>query len=213
MPRHITRQGEDLPSIAAKYGFADWESIYGHPQNAALRQKRPDPHILFPGDEVFVPERKSKAVTMRTGGTAQLEVKSLRRVFRIRIYNEARRPLGNAQYTIECASTMRFGTTDGNGLLREELPASAKTATVFIDGRTWTVRLGELNPIDKAPDGGVSGVQRRLANLGYKPGPVDGVLGSLTRRALVAFARDHELEPTGDIDQKLAKKLVEVHGS
>ena len=54
---HKVEPGESLYSIAHKYGIACWQSIYEHPDNADLRRRRPNPHVLHPGDEVRVPEK------------------------------------------------------------------------------------------------------------------------------------------------------------
>lgn len=43
----------------------------------------------------------------------------------------------------------------------------------------------------------VQELQRRLRDLGYAPGPVDGIFGPLTRAAVVAFQRDHGLTGAG----------------
>ena len=45
-----------MSSIAALYGFADYQLIYGDGANAELRRLRPNPNVLYPGDRVFVPE-------------------------------------------------------------------------------------------------------------------------------------------------------------
>jgi peptidoglycan hydrolase-like protein with peptidoglycan-binding domain len=50
-------------------------------------------------------------------------------------------------------------------------------------------------------------VQSALANNGYDPGPVDGVMGPGTRDAIAAFQSDHGLTPTGRIDQPLLDNL------
>ena len=50
-------------------------------------------------------------------------------------------------------------------------------------------------------------VQERLTRLGYQPGPVDGVWGSRTRDALVAFQRSAGLTGTGTLD---ARTLIEL---
>lgn len=50
-------------------------------------------------------------------------------------------------------------------------------------------------------------VQERLTRLGYQPGPVDGVWGSRTRDALIAFQRSAGLTGTGKLD---AKTLMEL---
>jgi hypothetical protein len=46
-------------------------------------------------------------------------------------------------------------------------------------------------------------VQRRLATAGYYSGPVDGLIGSGTRRAIRAFERSHGLPVDGAIHRRL----------
>ena len=46
-------------------------------------------------------------------------------------------------------------------------------------------------------------VQRRLATAGYYSGPVDGMIGSGTRRAIRAFERSHGLPVDGAIHRRL----------
>ncbi len=46
-------------------------------------------------------------------------------------------------------------------------------------------------------------VQRRLASAGYYSGPIDGVIGSGTRRAIRAYERSHGLPVDGVIHRRL----------
>ena len=52
-----------------------------------------------------------------------------------------------------------------------------------------------------APGDVTSEVQQALADQGYYRGPIDGVLGSMTRRAIERFQADHGLAVTAAIDQ------------
>src|ERR1700693_182322 len=56
---HRVVQGECLATIARKHRFADWRTIYCHPQNAAFRDKRPNPNLIYPGDEIYIPDLDS----------------------------------------------------------------------------------------------------------------------------------------------------------
>ena len=53
------REGESMSSIAFRAGFAE-ETLWNHSDNAALKHKRKDPHVLMAGDTVEVPERQRK---------------------------------------------------------------------------------------------------------------------------------------------------------
>lgn len=47
----------------------------------------------------------------------------------------------------------------------------------------------------------VAQVQRRLTELGYNPGPIDGIFGPMTEEAVKAFQRMEALPDTGVVDQ------------
>ena len=54
---------------------------------------------------------------------------------------------------------------------------------------------------------GIRDIQAALKNLGYDPGPVDGVLGAMTRRAVRAFQADKGLSVDGIIGPNTLRKL------
>lgn len=54
-----------------------------------------------------------------------------------------------------------------------------------------------------ANDSVVVQVQRRLASAGYYSGPIDGVVGRGTRRAIRSFERNHGLPVDGTIHRRL----------
>ncbi len=50
-------------------------------------------------------------------------------------------------------------------------------------------------------------VQKRLKELGYDPGPVDGAIGPLTRAAVTKFQRDRGLVPDGVVGPRTIAEL------
>jgi len=50
-------------------------------------------------------------------------------------------------------------------------------------------------------------LQQRLTNLGYKPGPIDGLLGQRTITALKKFQRDRHIPATGKLDPETINVL------
>jgi Putative peptidoglycan binding domain len=50
-------------------------------------------------------------------------------------------------------------------------------------------------------------VQAALAQRGYYNGPIDGILGPASYRAIRAFQAAHGLPPTGQVDSKLLREL------
>jgi hypothetical protein len=55
-------------------------------------------------------------------------------------------------------------------------------------------------------------VQTGLAELGYRPGLIDGFIGETTRRAIREFETDRGLPPTGEVSSALLDELKKVSG-
>lgn len=53
----------------------------------------------------------------------------------------------------------------------------------------------------------VDSAQKRLTDIGYNPGVVDGIWGKKTENALKKFQRDKGLSVTGNLDEATKKKL------
>jgi peptidoglycan hydrolase-like protein with peptidoglycan-binding domain len=77
---------------------------------------------------------------------------------------------------------------------------------LFVNGFEFPLKLRHLDPANT-----VTGIQQRLANLGYDPGPIDGILGPETRAALANFQLDYGLPRTGQPDEDTIKALRSVH--
>ncbi len=54
----------------------------------------------------------------------------------------------------------------------------------------------------------VSSIQRELQVRGYDPGTPDGVAGTVTRAAIMAWEHDHGLVPTGEATEAVMKAIV-----
>ncbi len=58
----------------------------------------------------------------------------------------------------------------------------------------------------------VKAVQQTLADLGYAPGPVDGMMGQNTADAIRQFQKDRKLAETGEISPTLLQEMERVSG-
>jgi N-acetylmuramoyl-L-alanine amidase len=218
MPRvHVVLQGECLNVIAERYGFSDYRTIYEAAENKALRKRRPNPNVLFPGDRLVIPDRKTKAVQASTSRAHRFVYQRPRwtRQVKLKLQDASGEALADMPYKLVVgtgADRVEFeGTTDGSGLLEQELPTSASTAMLHIGRMVRQLRIGDLNPLRDTDDNGVSGVQARLQNLGYPVGRVDGVLGPRTVEAIRAFQRDQKMNETGELDDALLAALEKHH--
>ena len=211
---HTVRQGESIPSIAERYGFNDWNVLYQHGENGDLRSLRPDPNVLAPGDKVFIPTKEQKYVEVATEQTHRFQLSRRMEQIRLVLEDEDGTVFAGKKYVLTVGSIEVEGTTDGDGVLEEEVPAIADEAELQVwleDGAApmvWKLDIGRLDPIDT-----VSGVQARLNNLGFDSGPEDGDLGEQTAAALKAFQQRMGLEPSGILDDETKQRLVAEHGS
>ena len=53
----------------------------------------------------------------------------------------------------------------------------------------------------------IAEIQSRLKTLGYAPGPIDGIAGRLTRRAVLAFQKDNRLDADGIVGARTLAAL------
>jgi Putative peptidoglycan binding domain len=207
---HVVKQGESIATLAAATGHLA-DAIWKAPENDELRRKRADPAVLMPGDRVFIPEKKQKTVTVKTGAAQKFEATVPKPPLRVRLevggVRQASKP-----YVLTVDGKELRGTTDGTGLVEQKVPIHARTAALRIgegnDALVWMLDLHGLDPVNET-----SGVQERLRNLGYDPGPVDGVLSERTRAAIAAFQKDAGVEATGEPDAATQQKLKDAHGS
>jgi len=70
-----------------------------------------------------------------------------------------------------------------------------------------TASIGHA-PRSSASSGLILQVQRKLARMGYDPGPVDGRLGPATRAAIRKFQKANNMPPTGEIEPGVMALLL-----
>ena len=209
---HQAREDEDLFTIASLYGFRHWETVWNHPPNARLRSSR-DPNLLYPEDEVAIPERHERVEEGATAARHRFVLRRASRWLRIVLLDYERKPLTNAPFALfRGRAIVAEDVTDQDGSFERPIPTNAVTLTLDCSIGAFELRVGALNPLDHVSDNGISGAQGRLNNLGYNAGAIDGVLGPATRAALLRFQHDHNIEPNGTLDVRTKTLLKAAHG-
>lgn len=63
----IVKKRDNLWNIVKENGFPpkDWKKIYNASYNSKLKKLRPDPNIILPGDEVYLPVADQKEIARR----------------------------------------------------------------------------------------------------------------------------------------------------
>jgi hypothetical protein len=208
MAKYIVEQGDCISSIAYEHGFF-WDTLWNHVENAQLKQDRKDPNILFPGDEVFIPDKEEKTESCATEQRHRFCKRGVPSKLRLRLLDNDE-PRAKVDYILIVDGQIFSGTTDAEGRLEHTIPPNAESATLIIgeEQDEYKLKLGHIDPIDE-----ISGIQHRLNNLGFDCGEVDGVLDEETKLALRKFQKKYEIPETGQPDSETRRKIQELHGS
>jgi hypothetical protein len=212
---HIVKQGEDVPHLAWTYGFRDYLTIWNHPNNAALRTKRQNPNVLYPGDSVFIPDKDSGEYDKSTDKRHRFMVKSKPLKLRLVLKDQYEKPIANTACVLTVDDETKRLTTDGTGKVELTIQPSARNAKLVIDGREETphagteipIRIGHLDPVEE-----ISGQQGRLKSLGYYWGEIDGEDGPEFRSAVEEFQCEQGLTVDGICGPITQSKLKQVYG-
>jgi N-acetylmuramoyl-L-alanine amidase len=209
---YTVEQGDHLSKIAKDNGFTDYTVIWDHPKNADLRKQRPNPNILLPGDQVFIPdmEPKHESGPADKHHTFTVDRKTLK--LRLVLEDIYEKPIAGAPCALLVEDQVFQLTTDGNGKLEQEVPLDAQDGVLTIHGDQTPLadfpvylKIGHLDPVTEP-----SGQLARLNNLGYFPG--DGTDDDAFESAVEEFQCDHGLKVDGDCGSATQAKLEKVHG-
>jgi hypothetical protein len=210
--KHEVKQGERLPTIARAEGFARWQTVWEFAANAALRESGGNAHILLPGAHVAIPS-KLKRVAEVQGGEAEYVVQAAPEVLRLR-FAESEAIDGTVLFraTPDAGDEMFEGELADDGTMEVPLPPDTKQVTVqlycgdsddaFV---TYEFAVGEVDPVTES-----TGIQARLASLGYYDGDIHGTLDDATKGAIVRFRREYGLPLSDAIDDDLRNALTWV---
>lgn len=210
MQRHVVKQGECVASIAFAYGFHP-DTIWEAPENESLRQQRSSPHVLLPGDELVIPQKRKRTVSAPTGARHVFRRRAVPEIYRARFVDAEQQPRAGVAYTFKAGSSVSEGTLDADGSFREWIPPDCDAAEIILtdNGRTESYRvvLGQLAPVSE-----LRGVQARLNALGYHCGAASGEWNHATELALQRFQESAGLAVTKTPDDATRAKLVALYG-
>lgn len=217
MGYYRVQRGDCLSSIAEIYGFAEYQTIYERPENAEFRQMRPNPNIIYPGDMLFIPDPENKESACATGQRHHFLVNRPQVRLRLCLKDDLHQPYQGVKYRLRVGFNHYQGTTDGGGMMEQEIPATASEGEITIfpkgndtsddTGYTFALSLGDLDPVEE-----ISGIDARLINLGFGPAEAEESLSDEDRReAIKAFQDKFGLDATGELTEATKSKLRELH--
>ena len=212
--KYKVKQGDRLPTIARKKGFARWETIWDFAGNAALKELRSNAHVLFPDDEVSIPSKLSRVAEVQ-GGAAEYVVRTAPEMLRVR-FAEFESMDGDPvmfRATPDAGNDLFEGELADDGTMEIDLPPDTTKVVVELfcgDGDdpfvTYEFDVGDMDPLTE-----VTGIQARLANLGYYDGAIDGDAGDVTKSAVARFRRDYGVPLSDEVDDNFKNALRWVH--
>ena len=205
MASYTVGKGESATSIAAQNGFFV-DTLWNHPQNSALREKRKTPDQLFEGDKIFIPDKQLKQEDGSTGSRHRFKVKGVPAKFQLQLLALGE-PRANEDYVLNIDGQLTSGKTDGQGWIKQSIPPDARSGKLLLQGgkEEIPIQIGALDPVEE-----VSGVQQRLTNLGFPAGN-SGQLDDQTKAALKRFQAEQGLQTTGEADDATRAKLKQLH--
>jgi Putative peptidoglycan binding domain len=214
MPFYTVRQGDYLPKIAKERGFYDYRTIWEDAKNKALSDKRKNPNVLAPGDELFIPDKTPKTEPGPSGQTHRFRVKTGKLLLRLIVEDLYGNPVKNAPCELRVDGELFQVVSNGEGKIEKEIPATAQDAELIVkDAETplkevkLKIEIGHLDPVDQP-----SGQKSRLSNLGYYLGALDNDDESRFKSAVEEFQCDYGLTVDGDCGPNTQAKLLMVHG-
>lgn len=237
---HIVSQGESVSSIAYEHGFF-WQTLWDHPKNRDLKSLRKDPDILTEGDVLHIPDREDKQESGATEGKHSFKMRGVPAKFVLIVLQDAkdqagaaaddegssnwweyqepkpkavkREPMAHAPFELFADGVLvKKDQTDGDGRLEAKLVPNARAGLLVLNRGTARESVIELNFRCMDADSSLSGISRRLNNLGFPCRTEAPEPDSETQAALQAFQEQHGLDVSGKVDDATRNRLKEVYG-
>jgi N-acetylmuramoyl-L-alanine amidase len=136
------------------YGFTDYRAIWDHPNNADLKSKRENPNVLFPGDLLYIPDRKVGQYSRSTDRKHKFVLKRKPLKLRLTLTDQYEKPISNTAFVLSVDSNSYNLTSDGQDKIEQEIPCAAQRAMLPIPnteetphkGLSIPIKIGHLEP-------------------------------------------------------------------
>jgi hypothetical protein len=211
MTAYIVRQGDYLAKLAFVHGF-DADEVWNDPKNDELKQLRPNPNILAPGDILYIPEKKEEERPIEKG-TENTYTATVPKVEVVLVFLDGEQPLANEPCEVRGLGEPASGdpsSTDDDGKLTLSVPVTIREVSVYFAQKNvnYNVRVGDMDPVSEP-----SGLCKRLTNLGFLPRhlPESANMNELLEYALLSFQKKKGLSPSGQVDAQTCEALIQEH--
>lgn len=205
--QHEVTQGDSIAKLAAQHGFFP-QTLWDHPENAALKAQRPSMNVLAPGDVLHIPDKRPGQFSCETGQRHVFRRKAVPMLFRVQLLN-GRIPRANLPYRLEVDGQTLEGLTTAEGCIERYIPNAARQGRLLVDDGAVDVKLefGHMDPVTLP-----SGVRKRLVNLGHVlPDETEDADGAQLAAAVRQFQQRMGLPATGEMDAPTQDALNRCH--
>ena len=210
MKTHTVQQGECALSIATANGLF-WETLWNHPDNAKLKASRKDPFQLVEGDKLKVPDAIERTLRVSTGHRHVVRLKGIPASVHLQVFSAGTEPMADQPFELKVGGKTVKGRTTGDGIVQAFVPHDETEGELKVgegdDQIKLEIKIGHLDPPTET-----SGVQSRLANLGFFQGELDGKESEALTAAIAAFQQDAGLDASGEADAATLAELESHHG-
>jgi hypothetical protein len=210
---HVVVRGEHLASIAERYGFENFETIWNAPENSELRKHRENPSTLLPGDEVLVPDKTEPAFARPAAQSHKFVVHVPQTLLRLRVLDLYGDPVASTDGVLTIDGRGQDVTTDGDGRLEIPIRRDARSAHLALGTIAFDLSIGALDPLPED-----TGIEQRLGNLGYPTRDPDDDGGEGVEHAeqlalaVELFQDDSGVTPDGEADATFVDRLGKRYG-
>jgi len=216
---YTVKQGDHLSGIASRYGFSDYNTIWNDPQNADLKAKRQNPNVLYPGDQLYIPDKGTKDYSKPTDQKHNFKVNTPPLKLRIKLDRFYSKPLANTPCDLSIGGNLVKVTSDANGIVEQTIPKTVQDGTLTVHQQITVkgqsvpndfdvpIKIGHLDPVEE-----ISGQLGRLSNLGYYRHDLEPLDDPEFVSAVEEFQCDNGLTVDGDCGPQTQAKLKEIHG-
>lgn len=164
--------------------------------------------MLYPGDRLHIPDMETgvkEGCATEEKHRFRLHTSTLMLRMVLKDINDE--PIANKDCVLKVEATEFPLLTDGEGLIEQSIPITARRAWLTVDDIEQSLLIGELDPVIQS-----SGQRSRLNNLGYRAGPIGCDCEHRLLSAIEEFQCNNDLAVDGDCGPNTQAKLIEIHG-